>query len=137
MKVLYLLRGIPGAGKSSFANDVWSPFVIFEADKFWYDKEGNYNFDIKRLHEAHKWCQDRVESAMKDNQKNENFYTEIVVSNTNTTEKELAPYIALAEKYDYRVVSLIVENRHGNKSVHNVPDETIQKMVERFQIKLI
>jgi len=61
---------------------------------------------------------------------------EIVVSNTSTTEKEMEPYLKLAEKYDYKVVSLIVENRHGNKSVHNVPDETMEKMRNRFEIKL-
>jgi hypothetical protein len=48
----------------------------------------------------------------------------------------MEPYLKLAEKYDYKVVSLIVENRHGNKSVHNVPDETMEKMRNRFEIKL-
>ena len=64
------------------------------------------------------------------------YFPEIVVSNTSTTEKELQPYLDLATKYDYKVVSLIVENRHGNSSVHNVPDETIDKMRNRFNIKL-
>lgn len=56
----------------------------------------------------------------------------IVVSNTFTTERELKPYYELAEKYDYNVVSLIVENRHGGKNTHNVPDETIEKMRNRL-----
>jgi hypothetical protein len=29
-----------------------------------------------------------------------------------------------------------VENRHGNSSVHNVPEETIEKMKKRFEIKI-
>jgi len=45
-------------------------------------------------------------------------------------------YMDLAVKYGYQVVSLIVENRHGNSSVHNVPDETIEKMKSRFEISL-
>jgi hypothetical protein len=44
--------------------------------------------------------------------------------------------LKLAQKYDYKVVSLIVENRHGNKSVHDVPDETIEKMKKRFEVSL-
>ena len=60
----------------------------------------------------------------------------IVVSNTFTTEKELQPYLELAMKYDYKVVSLIVENRHGSQSIHNVPEETLVKMKNRFSIKL-
>lgn len=136
MRTLIILRGLPGSGKSSFANFIWSSGVIFEADKYFYDENGNYNFDASKLHAAHKWCQAEVENAMKDNLMNPQFYPEIVVSNTSTTEKEMQPYIDLAKQYDYKVVSLIVENRHGNKSVHNVPDETMDKMCNRFEIKL-
>lgn len=136
MRTLIILRGLPGSGKSSLANFIWSSGVIFEADKYFYDENGNYNFDASKLHAAHKWCQSEVENAMKDNLMNPQFYPEIVVSNTSTTEKEMQPYIDLAKQYDYKVVSLIVENRHGNKSVHNVPDETMDKMRNRFEIKL-
>ena len=136
MRTLIILRGIPGSGKSTFANYMFSNNV-FEADKYFYDEDGNYNFDATKLHAAHKWCQLQVEHAMEDNlESNGQYYPEIVVSNTSTTEKEMEPYLKLAEKYDYKVVSLIVENRHGNKSVHNVPDETMIKMHNRFDIKL-
>jgi hypothetical protein len=37
----------------------------------------------------------------------------------------------------YKVVSLILENRHGSQNVHGVPDEKLQIMKDRFQIKLI
>ena len=136
-KILIILRGLPGSGKSSFANLIWQSGVIFEADKYFYGEDGTYNFDASKLHAAHKWCQLQVEHAMEDNlESNGQYYPEIVVSNTSTTEKEMEPYLKLAEKYDYKVVSLIVENRHGNKSVHNVPDETMEKMRNRFEIKL-
>ena len=96
-----------------------------------------YYFDSYKLHDALKWCQSEVENAMIENMKSNGVYfPEIVVSNTSTTEKELQPYLDLATKYDYKVVSLIIENRHGNSSVHNVPDETIDKMRNRFEIKL-
>ena len=136
MKTLILLRGLPGSGKSTFANYMFSN-NIFEADQYFYDEDGNYNFDASKLYEAHKWCQLRVEHAMEDNlESNGMYFSEIVVSNTSTTEKELEPYLELAKKYDYQVVSLIVENRHGSKSIHNVPIETIEKMKNRFSIKL-
>ena len=61
----------------------------------------------------------------------------VVVSNTSTTEKEMRSYIDMAKEYEYRIVSLVVENRHGNESVHRVPAETIQKMKDRFEIKLV
>jgi predicted kinase len=134
MKLLILLRGLPGSGKSSFAQYMFSNNV-FEADQFFYDENGNYNFDASKLHAAHLDCQGRVETLMQASDSSQ-YGQEIVVSNTSTTESELKPYLDLAAKYDYKVVSLVVENRHGNKSVHGVPEETMEKMRNRFSIKL-
>lgn len=139
MKTLILLRGLPGSGKSTFANLMWDTYAICEADKFFYDKEGNYNFDATKLSDAHKWCRDEVETRMKDNEVNPQYYPEIVVSNTSTMENELKPYYNLAKQYNYMVFSLIVENRHGESektNIHNVPKETIEKMKNRFHVKL-
>ena len=132
--VLIILRGLPGSGKTSFAKYMFSNNV-FEADQYFYDKDGNYNFDASKLHAAHLDCQKRVEDLMKMSETTQ-YGSEIVVSNTATTEKELKPYYDLAEKYDYKVVSLIVENRHGSKNVHNVPDEKLEQMKNRFSVKL-
>lgn len=134
---LFLVRGIPGSGKSTFANHIWNEYAICEADKFFHNKEtGEYNFDPSRLKEAHEWCRNEVETRMKDHQVNQQFYPEIVVSNTFTQEWEMQSYIDLAKKYGYQVTTLIIENRHGNSNVHNVPAETLDRMRQRFEIKL-
>ena len=135
-KILTIVRGLPGSGKSSFAGFVWNDYAICEADKFFYDKEGNYNFDAAKLKQAHEWCRNEVETRMKDNGNNPQYYPEIVVSNTFTQEWEMQAYFDLASKYDYRVFSIIVENRHGGKNLHGVPDDTLKKMKDRFQISL-
>ena len=62
--------------------------------------------------------------------------TKIVVSNTFTQEWEMSPYFEMAERYGYRVHSIIVENRHGGVNEHNVPEEKIQQMKDRFDISL-
>ena len=135
-KVLVLVRGIPGSGKSTFANLVWNNYAICEADKFFYDKEGNYNFDASKLKQAHEWCQNEVETKMKDNQNNPQFYPEIVVSNTFTQEWEMDYYFELAKEHGYRVYSLVVENRHGGVNEHGVPEEKLVQMKNRFEIRL-
>ena len=135
-KILILVRGIPGSGKSTFANLIWNSYAICEADKFFYDKDGNYNFDPSKLKQAHEWCQNEVEIKMQDNERNPQYYPEIVVSNTFTQEWEMKAYFDLASKYDYKVFSIIVENRHGGKNLHSVPDDTLKKMKDRFQISL-
>jgi predicted kinase len=48
----------------------------------------------------------------------------------------MKPYIDLANQYGYTIFTIIVENRHGNSSVHDVPEETMKKMKDRFEIKL-
>ena len=60
----------------------------------------------------------------------------IIVSNTSTTQKELAPYQDLAEEYEYQVVSLVVENRHGNNSIHNVPQNIRDAQEKRLRDSL-
>lgn len=135
-KELILLRGLPGSGKSTLAHLITNEFSICEADKFFTDKEGNYNFDATKLSQAHNWCKEQVEIRMGDNQVNEQFYPKIVVSNTFTKEWEISEYFDLAKKYGYRVHSIIVENRHGGVNQHGVPAEKLEQMKNRFEVKL-
>jgi predicted kinase len=134
--ILFLVRGLPGSGKSTFATHIWNEYAVCEADKFFYDKDGNYNFDPSKIKDAHAWCKNEVETRMKDHQLNPQYYPEIAVSNTFTQEWEMKDYYDLAEKYGYKVVSLIVENRHGGKNVHGVPEDKLEIMKNRFEIKL-
>ena len=137
-KTLYIVRGLPGSGKSTFAKKlVGSDFLVCEADKYFIDKTtGEYKFDITKIKDAHKYCQTLVGTYMRDSLLNDQFYREIAVSNTFTQEWEMLPYFELAEKYGYTVFVTIVENRHGGKNVHGVPEEKIDLMKNRFEIKL-
>jgi predicted kinase len=132
MKTLFLIRGLPGSGKSTLTDIIGgkaSGSIHLETDMFFMEN-GKYNFDSSKLKEAHKWCQDQVENSMiKD-------IFHIFVSNTFTMEWEMESYYKLAEQYGYRVFSLIVENRHNGVNTHNVPEQTLQNMKNRFEIKL-
>lgn len=133
MKELFLLRGLPGSGKTTLAKSLGG--VWYEADMYFMDTKGNYEFDGRKLIDAHKWCQEGVETVMRG-WSNVLPANKVVVSNTFTTEKEMEPYLELAEKYKYRVYSLIVENRHGGVNAHGVPQENLDKMKNRFEVKL-
>jgi predicted kinase len=135
-KILTLVRGLPGSGKSTFARFIWSEYVVCEADQFFVGEDGVYRFDGSKIKDAHKWCRDKVETFMSDNQLNGQFYPEIVVSNTFTQEWEMDEYYKLAEKYGYTVFSIIVENRHGGVNEHGVPADKLEQMKNRFEISL-
>ena len=135
-KKLYIVRGLPGSGKSTFALDlVGSDFLVCEADKY-FMVDGEYKFDGSKLKEAHESCRNIVETYMKDSLVNDQFYREIAVSNTFTQEWEMQAYIDLAKQYGYMVFTVIVENRHGGVNQHGVPDEALTRMRDRFEVKL-
>ncbi len=132
MKKLFLLRGLPGSGKSSLAKVMGNALSgHFEADMYFVNDNGEYNFDATKLKQAHEWCRSEVEKVM-----GPFGFDEIFVTNTFTQEWEMKPYYELAEKYGYVVFSLIVENRHGGTNIHNVPEDKLEQMKNRFEVKL-
>jgi predicted kinase len=132
-KILYICRGISGAGKSTFAKTLGG--VHFEADMFFINNEGEYKFDGSKIKDAHNWCQNSVEEVMKG-WGNVLPVNKVVVSNTFTQEWEMEPYFELARKYGYKTFSIIIENRHGGVNQHGVPEEKLEQMRNRFNVKL-
>ena len=131
MKTLILLRGLPGAGKSTLAKMlVNKDYAHKEADMFFVGRDGNYKFEPSKIKDAHKWCQEEVDFLMRYE------HSPVVVSNTFTQEWEMDAYYELAEKYGYRVHSVIMENRHNGVNEHGCPDDKIEQMKNRFEIKL-
>jgi hypothetical protein len=45
-------------------------------------------------------------------------------------------YYEKAKYYDYDVFSVILENRHGGVNTHGVPEDKLEIMKNRFEIKL-
>ena len=133
MKELYLLRGLPGSGKSTLAKSLGG--VHMEADQYFME-DGVYNFDATKLKYAHNYCQNQTRAWMKTDGEQVNV-DKIVVSNTFTQEWEMKAYYDMAKEHGYKVYSLIVENRHGGVNEHNVPTEVLEKMDDRFEVKLL
>ena len=128
MKTLFLLRGLPGSGKSTLAKSIGG--AHFEADMY-FIRDGVYQFDPTSLSAAHAWCLQITETALKNESPEK-----IIVSNTFTQDWELASYYALAKKYNCQVFSIIVENRHGGVNEHGCPEDKVEIMRNRFEIKL-
>jgi predicted kinase len=132
---LILLRGLPGSGKTTLAKVILQiresdEPEILSADDFFINQNGEYIFDSSQLKEAHNYCQFRCSERMRQQK------SKIVVANTFTQEWEMKIYFDMAERYNYRVHTVIVENRHGNQNIHGVPEDKLQQMKDRFEIKL-
>lgn len=120
MNELILIRGLPGSGKSTMAKTEYPDHIHREADQYFVDKYGNYNFDATKLHVAHKKCINSTRAYLKSGY-------DVVVSNTFTTWEEMKPYLRLG------FPTTIVIATGDYKSVHNVPDEVIQLMRDRWE----
>lgn len=148
-KTLVVTRGIPGSGKSTLAqqiaqeNERGSPIdyvyviPIFGTDDYWLRPDGYYDFNSARLSEAHEWNRQNVEDHMATLNYVNNI---IIVDNTNTTWKEVRPFVELAKKYGYSVQIREPETswRYDaqacfKKNTHGVPLATIEKMLARWE----
>ena len=135
MNKMIIVRGLPGSGKTTLGNTMAEALggIVHSADDYFYENgpnAGEYDFDMDSIGAAHLQCKDRVKAAMVSG------ISAVIVANTTTTEREITPYIEMAEKFGYEVTSIVVENRHGNSSVHGVPTEVMKKMEDRFSLKL-
>ena len=65
MNTLYIVRGLPGSGKSQFARKLVSKSeFVFEANKYMLDENGNYKYQASKLAFCHNKCFDNVKYAM-------------------------------------------------------------------------
>lgn len=126
-KSLVILRGIPGSGKTTLSHELTKN--VCSADDY-FTHGNDYIWSPDKVGSAHMWCQRKCRRFMLVGA------DLIVIANTSTTAKEMKPYYDLAEANGYKVFSLIVENRLLTKNVHNVPDDTLKKMKDRFEISL-
>lgn len=128
-KHVYILRGIPGCGKSTLADTLLKLSIrsinCCADDYFMVD--GEYKFNIDKIGQAHLQCQNKFENALLDE------IDIIVVSNTSTRERDVNWYRKRAIESGYMVTVLTVENWHQGQDIHSVPTETKQAMKQQLQ----
>lgn len=127
MKILYILRGVSGSGKTTLAQTLTQNIVA--ADDY-FSRDGEYNFDPAQLGKAHEWCKNTVEDLIRSG------CEKICVHNTSTRERDLRDYYEMAETFGYTVFCLVVENRHGGKDTHGVPESTLKRQEQQLRNSL-
>jgi hypothetical protein len=61
----------------------------------------------------------------------------VVVANTNTKEREFSFYESAAKEVGAVFISLVVENRHGNKDIHGCPQNVREMQAENIKNSLL
>ena len=132
-RVLIILRGLPGSGKSRLAVLLSEKgrYPVFSIDDFFTDPQtGNYCFEFEKNHLAYALCETNTKAAMA------NGIAKIFLHNTFTMKWEPEPYFRLASEFNYEIHIVTVENYHGNKNLHGINDEQVRKMAEKYSVKL-
>lgn len=126
-KLLVLVRGVSGSGKSTYARQLTPS--NFAADDFF---EARGEFDGSLLLVAHKTCQLLVEAALCAGT------SPVAVHNTFVRLWELQPYLDMAQRYGYavrvvHVCSGLSPEQLASRNTHGVPLPTIRRMVQNFE----
>ena len=144
-KELIIFRGCPSSGKSYLANELAGDTgSVHSADTYHEDPEtGEYNWKIENVKKAHQWNHQQAKVSI------EQGISPVIIDNTNTTlweMKQLKQLVELAQflGYDVRIeepnpdwfywdtafdADALFER---NKKTHNVPLDSIQKMINRW-----
>lgn len=96
MKVI-ILRGISGAGKSTWAKKHYPNAVIASADDYFLQEDGSYDYDLDQIDDAHEACYQIFVKALLSKE------PLIVVDNSNVTVWEISPYVMPARSFGYEV----------------------------------
>lgn len=128
-RTLVIIRGVPGSGKSTIAKEVAKllgedKVDIFEADDYFTDEEGNYVYVPNEIGFAHEQCKANMLKSRKE---------VVIVANTFTREWEVTGYTDLFTKHypGAKVLTYLCTHRFNN--VHGVPEDVVNKMVERLE----
>lgn len=140
-KVMVLMRGLPGSGKSSLAinflhhclGSVNRDEFIFSTDDYFHNS-GQYVYAPSKLEEAHGWNQRRCFANMKRG------VSPIIIDNTNLKMWEMKVYCVMGVKFGYIIEILepttpwaLQPDILSTKNSHGVDKRKIREMMERYQ----
>lgn len=101
-KIVYLMRGLPGCGKSHMANRLaGTDGAVLETDEYFYTQVGDnaqsYDFDKELLPAAREWILKRFRDAL------ENGISPIIIDRGNGLNPETREFAVLSIEFGYEV----------------------------------
>ncbi|XP_042869364.1 2',3'-cyclic-nucleotide 3'-phosphodiesterase-like isoform X2 [Penaeus japonicus] len=135
-KVMFIMKGLPGSGKSTIVKSIQSVYkdsVVCSAD-FYFMRSGKYKFRADKLKQAHQACQNKATASASRGM------NVIIIDNTNVRNWEMKFYLHLASEYLY--VPVIVEpqtpwcrdaHELAERNSHGVEKSIIEQKVKSYQ----
>ncbi|KAF7771472.1 hypothetical protein PCIT_a4058 [Pseudoalteromonas citrea] len=143
MKQVFILRGLPGSGKSHYAESLSdemvagdeSQFFICSTDDYFYNEDGEYHFQKFKLPQYHNLNLARFINALAEG------IPLVIVDNTNIRKWEFVAYSTAATAMGYQVKEVIVgevkdkslQHLYAKRNTHGIALKTISKMAYMFE----
>lgn len=123
---LHILQGLPGSGKSTLARQlsIQDYAVILSTDDLCFVGH-EYDFRAELAADRHLRNQARCEYFLSK-------HVSVVIDNTNIRNLHAKPYVIMGLNAGAEI--LFHRCSGGYKSVHNVPESTLQKMRESLEV---
>ena len=120
---VFIVRGVPGSGKTTLAKGIAKKYNTkeFEADHYLLNSEGKYEYDKSKLARAHTKC---IVQGFKHLQRN----NAVVFANTFIHKSDIEFYAKYMKEQGINAEVYIAQPSFAGKSLHNVPDEAVEKM---------
>ena len=121
-KKMFIMRGVPGSGKSTYAKELLNNFGInidsnkilkshiLSTDDFFYDENEIYRHDKRKLKKFHQLNESRAEIQMLLK------CSPIIIDNTNIDIANFVNYYKLAKSYNYEVEIINPENYNSEEN---------------------
>jgi len=136
-KICYILRGLPGTGKSTLAKKLNDMGAIFSTDDL-FMVDGEYQFDPSKLGEYHAENL-RLATAFMERFAPHTTPAICVIDNTNTQHWEYEGYVEAAKENGFMVQVISVDWKeediplYAERNSHGVPEDAIRRMAERWE----
>ena len=131
MQIAYILRGIPGSGKTTLAKTLAGSGGVIHSTDNYFLQDGVYCFNPTRLPEFH----DRNFEAFAESLKR--GIPVVVCDNVNRAHEDYRRYVYAARECGYQVAIVFLPHPSPDeaaaRTVHGVPIQTISRIIERWE----
>jgi len=153
-KFVFIMRGIPGSGKSTAAEFLGSTedsyikiidcvkyvmnksdnkiiAAIHSTDQYLVNEDGEYEYDKKKIQQNHNLNYKDFVSSLR------NKVDKVIVDNTNIKKRDFKRYVTAAYDYGYAVLIISVPppsvGEAVARNVHSVPSDVVKRMYNEWE----
>ena len=119
-----IIRGLPGSGKTWYAQHMFKGQLLLEGDQYYTDSDGKYDFGKGLLRSSVDYVKQMLATALAMEIKS------IVITATSADGKTAKEYADIARGFGHKVQHFWIDYNNGDtsKNQHGLPDDVIEKM---------